>query len=188
MAFSMFFRAPACTSRVFSQQIMRLATQQATKPIETQRMLSSIMPLQTSFLKSDTTPILNAVRSFRTSPALLHEEKAHDHSKLWVIEKLTSAALVPLIPICLMIPNKIFDSVLAILITAHSFWGLEAIVVEYVRVLLVGVTIPKIAMGVVYFLTVLMLGGLFFLIFNDIGLCRGFWRIWRNMRKPKDQH
>lgn len=57
--------------------------------------------------------------------------------------------------------------------------------VEYVRVLLFGPLIPKIAIGFVYVLTVLMLGGLFYLIFNDIGMCRAFWRIWRNMRKPK---
>ncbi|XP_047512230.1 succinate dehydrogenase [ubiquinone] cytochrome b small subunit, mitochondrial isoform X2 [Pieris napi] len=178
MAFSMFLRAPACTSRVFSQQIMRLATQQATKPVEAQRMLSSIMPLQTSFLKSDTTPILNAVRSFRTSPALLHEEKAHDHSKLWVIEKLTSAALVPLIPICLMIPNRIFDSVLAILITAHSFWGLEAIAVDYVRASIFGPIIPKIAIALVYLISIATLGGLFYLISNDVGLSNAIRQLW----------
>jgi hypothetical protein len=59
-------------------------------------------------------------------------------------------------------------------------------VVEYIRVLLFGSLIPRIAMGVVYGLTLLMLGGLFYLNFNDIGLCRSFWKIWKNMKKPKD--
>lgn len=58
-------------------------------------------------------------------------------------------------------------------------------VVEYVRVLLFGSVIPKVAMAVVYFISATMLGGLFYLNFNDIGLCRAFWRIWRNMQKPK---
>ncbi|KAH9642973.1 hypothetical protein HF086_013534 [Spodoptera exigua] len=129
-----------------------------------------------------------SVRSFRTSPVSLSGEKPHDHSKLWVIEKGVAALMVPLLPLGLLIPNKLFDSAIAILICAHSFWGLEAMVVEYVRVLLFGPFLPKVAMGVVYFVTVTMLGGLFYLIFNDIGLCRAFWRIWRNMRKPKYTH
>lgn len=57
--------------------------------------------------------------------------------------------------------------------------------VEYARVLVVGPMVPKVLMGVVYFVTVVMLGGLFYLIFNDIGMCRAFWKIWRNMKKPK---
>ncbi|XP_052737694.1 succinate dehydrogenase [ubiquinone] cytochrome b small subunit, mitochondrial-like [Bicyclus anynana] len=115
-----------------------------------------------------------------------HDEKPHDHAKLWIVEKGTNAALVVLIPFGLLIPNRLFDTILAILITAHAYWGLEACVVEYVRVLLFGLQLPKVAMGVVYAVTALMLGGLLFLNFNDIGLCRGFWRIWRNMRKPAD--
>ena len=62
---------------------------------------------------------------------------------------------------------------------------MEAMVIEYVRVLLFGPFIPKVAIGIIYFLSVTMLGGLFYLVFNDIGLCRAFWRIWRNMKKPK---
>ncbi|VVD04390.1 unnamed protein product [Leptidea sinapis] len=116
MAFSMFLRRPACTTRLFSQQLVALSkpTHCSLNP----KMIASIAPLQNSLLKSET-PISNVIRSFKSST--VHEEHPHDHSKLWVIEKLTSAAMVPLIPICLMMPNKIFDSILAILITAHSF-------------------------------------------------------------------
>ncbi|XP_046966019.1 succinate dehydrogenase [ubiquinone] cytochrome b small subunit, mitochondrial-like [Vanessa cardui] len=141
-------------------------------------------------IKNATTPSTlvssNSIRSFNTTKMKLQEEKPHDHARLWVIEKATSAILVVLIPFGLLIPNRLFDSLLAILITAHTFWGMEAVMVEYVRVLLFGPLIPKIAIGFVYAMTVLMLGGLFYLIFNDIGLCRAFWRIWRNMRKPRD--
>ncbi|XP_072929667.1 uncharacterized protein SdhD [Epargyreus clarus] len=171
MALSMFLRAPACTSRLFTQQVMRYATQQPLSPAVTQRAVASLLSIQNNTLKSENTPIFNAVRSLRTSAVQLQEvaEKPHDHAKLWVIEKVTSAVLVPLIPIALIMPNKLFDSLLAIIITAHSFWGMEAIVVEYLRVILVGPTVPRVAMGVVYFLTVLMLGGMLYLINNDIG-------------------
>ncbi|CAK1547474.1 unnamed protein product [Leptosia nina] len=178
MAFSMFLRAPACTSKLFSQQIMRIATQQAMKPVAAERMLSSVLPTQHTILKSNSPPILNAVRSFRTSPALLQEEKAHDHSKLWVIEKLTSAVLVPLIPICLILPNKMFDAALAILVTAHSFWGLEAIAVDYVRSSIFGPFIPKLAIALVYIISIATLGGLFYLISNDVGLSNAIKQLW----------
>ncbi|XP_028041190.1 succinate dehydrogenase [ubiquinone] cytochrome b small subunit, mitochondrial-like [Bombyx mandarina] len=59
---------------------------------------------------------------------------------------------------------------------------MEAMVVEYIRVLLFGHVIPKIMMLLVYFLTATMLGGLFYLNFNDIGVSRAFWRIWKNMK------
>ncbi|XP_063895713.1 succinate dehydrogenase [ubiquinone] cytochrome b small subunit, mitochondrial isoform X1 [Helicoverpa armigera] len=181
MALSTLLRAPAIRSTIFTQQIMKLATQPNMK-----RPVVSMLPASTLALKEiNSTPIINSVRSFRTSPVRLSDEKPHDHSKLWVIEKAVAALMIPLLPMGLLVPNRILDSVIAILICAHSFWGLEAMMVEYVRVLLFGPFIPKVAMGVVYFLSVSMLGGLFFLIFNDIGLCRGFWRIWRNMRKPK---
>ncbi|XP_050362027.1 succinate dehydrogenase [ubiquinone] cytochrome b small subunit, mitochondrial-like [Nymphalis io] len=147
---------------------------------------SCIPVIKNTLNTSSTSLSLNCIRSFNTTKMKLQEEKPHDHARLWVIEKSTSAILVVLIPFGLLIPNRLFDSLLAILITAHTYWGMEAVMVEYVRVLLFGPLIPKIAIGFVYGMTVLMLGGLFYLIFNDIGLCRAFWRIWRNMRKPKD--
>ncbi|KAF9416161.1 hypothetical protein HW555_006413 [Spodoptera exigua] len=181
MALSTLIRTPVFAGRFFSQQVLKYGSVSCM-----QRPLASMVPIsQHAFKEVTQTPIINSVRSFRTSPVSLSGEKPHDHSKLWVIEKGVAALMVPLLPLGLLIPNKLFDSAIAILICAHSFWGLEAMVVEYVRVLLFGPFLPKVAMGVVYFVTVTMLGGLFYLIFNDIGLCRAFWRIWRNMRKPK---
>ncbi|OWR51875.1 succinate dehydrogenase [ubiquinone] cytochrome b small subunit 2-like isoform X1 [Danaus plexippus] len=149
--------------------------------------LSSTIQLNNcTTMKPIGSPFFNPIKPFSTTMVRLDDEKPHDHAKLWIIEKGTAAVMLVLIPFGLLIPNKLFDSILTILITAHSYWGMEAIMVEYVRVLLFGPTIPKVAMGVVYALTVLMMGGLFYLTFNDIGMCRAFWRIWRNMRKSKD--
>ncbi|KAM3959314.1 succinate dehydrogenase, subunit D [Aphomia sociella] len=175
MAFSMFLRNRACTSYVFNQQIMRFATQSVLK----QNTVASTLPIKSLALtQSNSTPILNSVRSFRTSMVRLSDAKAHDHSKLWVVEKLTSAALVPLVPLGLLMPNRVFDSVLAILITAHSFWGLEAIVVDYVRASIFGPVIPKIAIGLVYLISIATLGGLFYLISHDIGIANSFRQLW----------
>lgn len=175
MAFSMFLRTSACKSSAFNQQMMRFATQSMAK----ERTIASTLPIKNLVIpRANSTPILNSVRSFRTSPPRLSAGKANDHSKLWVVEKITSAALIPLVPLGLLIPNKLFDSALAILITAHSFWGLEAIVVDYVRASIFGPVIPKIAIGLVYLVSIATLGGLFYLISHDIGLANTFRQLW----------
>uniref|UniRef100_S4P5H2 Succinate dehydrogenase [ubiquinone] cytochrome b small subunit n=1 Tax=Pararge aegeria TaxID=116150 RepID=S4P5H2_9NEOP len=176
MAFSMLLRRPACTGPVLMQQVMKLATQPAKRPI-TQKTIQS---LKSTLLKSETTPILNAVRSFRTSAVRFAEGKTGDHSKLWVVERVASAVLIPLIPLALIAPSKILDSALAIIMVAHSFWGLEAIAVDYVRASIFGPVIPKIAIGLVYLISIATLGGLFYVITHDIGLAnsvRQFWSI-----------
>ncbi|XP_028041189.1 succinate dehydrogenase [ubiquinone] cytochrome b small subunit, mitochondrial [Bombyx mandarina] len=174
MAFSMFLRTSGCQSRMFTQQAMRLATQ----PAITQRMISSSLPIRNIMKDTKTTPILNAIRSFRTSCVRRSAEKVEDHSRLWVIERVVSAALVPLIPLALMMPNKLFDSLLAILITAHSFWGLEAIAVDYVRASIFGPILPKIAIGLVYLISIATLGGLFYIISHDVGIANGIRQFW----------
>ncbi|XP_026498924.2 succinate dehydrogenase [ubiquinone] cytochrome b small subunit, mitochondrial [Vanessa tameamea] len=178
MAFSMFLRTPACTSRLLSQHVTRLGAQPALKPVNTERTIATINSLKNSLLKSETTPIMNSVRSFRTSVVRLSGEKAHDHSKLWVVERFTSVLLVPLIPIALIAPNKVLDSLMAILITAHSFWGLEAIAVDYVRASIFGPVIPKIAIGLVYLISIATLGGLFYVITHDIGIANSVRQLW----------
>ncbi|XP_068619433.1 succinate dehydrogenase [ubiquinone] cytochrome b small subunit, mitochondrial [Battus philenor] len=179
MALSLFLRNPACTNQAFTKQIMRLATFTAANnaPL-TVRALPSVLPLKNISLESQKMPIANSVRSFRTSAVRMSDEKPHDHAKLWIIEKATSALMVPLIPLGLLVPNRIFDSLLAILITAHSFWGLEAIAVDYVRASIFGPVIPKIAIGLVYLLSIATLGGLFYIISHDIGIANSVRRLW----------
>ncbi|XP_073950155.1 succinate dehydrogenase, subunit D [Choristoneura fumiferana] len=181
MAFSMFLRNSGCSSRIFTQQVMRLATQPSL-----QRAVAASLPTRSNALKEvKSTPILNSVRSFRTTRPRLSDEKPHDHSKLWVIERAVTAAMVPLVPVALLMPNKLLDSVLAILITAHSFWGLEAIAVDYVRASVVGPLLPKVAIALVYLISIATLGGLFYIISHDVGLSntvRQFWSI-----KPQQQ-
>lgn len=174
MAFSMMLRSPAYSCRAYSQQIMKLATQSSL-----QRFAVSMLPASGNALKElNSTPIINSVRSFRTSPINLSSEKPHDHSKLWVIEKGVAALMIPLLPMGLLIPNKLFDSLIAILICAHSFWGLEAIAIDYVRASVVGPILPKIALGLVYLISIATLGGLFYIISHDVGIANTVKQIW----------
>lgn len=178
MALSTLLRTPVLAGRVFTQQVLKYGSLSCLqRPLVS--MVPSMAPVsQHAFKEVTHTPIINSVRSFRTSPVRLSVDKPHDHSKLWVIEKTVAALMIPMLPLGLMMPNKFFDSVIAILICAHSFWGLEAIAIDYVRASVVGPILPKIALGLVYLISIAMLGGLFYIIGHDDGLANTVKQIW----------
>lgn len=59
-----------------------------------------------------------------------------------------------------------------------TFRGVEANVVDYVRPIIFGKAIPKIALGGVYALSIVTLAGLLHLIYSDIGLANTVRKIW----------
>lgn len=59
-----------------------------------------------------------------------------------------------------------------------SYRGLEAVAVDYVRASIFGPLIPKIAIGLVYLLSIATLGGLFYIISHDVGLANGIKQLW----------
>lgn len=95
---------------------------------------------------------------------------AHDHSKMWVLEKAVSAGLLAVIPAAFIFPSPLLDYALALSLVAHVHWGFEAIVVDYVRPVLFGPVIPKVALGGLYVLSIVVLAGLFYLNYSDVGL------------------
>ncbi|XP_035216040.1 succinate dehydrogenase [ubiquinone] cytochrome b small subunit, mitochondrial-like [Stegodyphus dumicola] len=103
----------------------------------------------------------------------------HNHSKIWTAERFLSAGLVGLLPLSLAYPAPALDYALAVALTAHVHWGIEAIAVDYVRPSIVGATLSKAAVAVVYSLSVFMLGGLFYFNYNDIGLCQAIRMLWK---------
>lgn len=172
MAFSMFLRNSACNGRLFNQQLVKIAAQPSLAP----RTLNTA-PVRSLLIKDAkaATPFLNAIRNFKTSPVCL--SATSDHSKLWVMEKITSLALVPLIPLGLIMPNKIIDSILAVLLVAHMHWGLETIAVDYCRARVVGEFLAKLSVVSVYVLSIATLAGCFFLISQE-GLAYTVRKIW----------
>uniref|UniRef100_A0A7R9I680 Succinate dehydrogenase [ubiquinone] cytochrome b small subunit n=1 Tax=Timema bartmani TaxID=61472 RepID=A0A7R9I680_9NEOP len=115
-------------------------------------------------------------RGFSTStPAL----SSHDHTKLWTAERALSASLLPLFPAALLYPCQALDCALAITLVMHNHWGVEANVVDYIRPKMFGPIIPKVAIFGLYGLSIATLAGLFYFIFNDVGIAsfiRMFWR------------
>ncbi|KAJ8924299.1 hypothetical protein NQ315_007092 [Exocentrus adspersus] len=98
-----------------------------------------------------------------------------DHSKLWPIEKAVSIALLGLVPASIITPNPILDNLLAVAVVAHFHWGLEACVIDYIRPIIFGPVIPKLALGLLYLVSAATLGGLLYYNHNCIGIgCTAF--------------
>ncbi|CAL8093369.1 unnamed protein product [Orchesella dallaii] len=102
-----------------------------------------------------------------------------DHVTLWTAERVLTGILVPLVPITFLLPSQPLEYLLAFGFTLHSHWGIEAIVVDYVREAMFGPVIPKLALAAVYGLSALTLGGLFYFIYSDVGLIQAIKMLWK---------
>jgi succinate dehydrogenase (ubiquinone) membrane anchor subunit len=104
-----------------------------------------------------------------------------DHSKLWGIERMVSAGLLALIPASLALPIPGADYALALALVAHVHWGVEAIVVDYIRPSIFGATIPKISVALLFMLSALSLSGLLYFNYTDVGMVQGTKMAWRKL-------
>lgn len=120
----------------------------------------------------------NQVQFFSLSPKSYSAGAGHSHSKLWTIERALSAALIVIIPAALAAPNKLLDTLAAVSLVMHCHWGVEANVIDYVRPIIFGKTIPKIALAGVYVLSIVTMAGLLQLIYSDIGFANTVKKIW----------
>jgi len=109
----------------------------------------------------------------------VRNSSGHDHVALWSAERAVSAVMVPIFPLAFLAPCTTMDYLLAFAITIHSHWGIEAIVVDYVRPSVFGATIPKIALAAVYGLSIATLGGLFYFIYTDVGIVNAIKLLWK---------
>ncbi|KAJ8958073.1 hypothetical protein NQ317_004496 [Molorchus minor] len=101
-----------------------------------------------------------------------------DHSKLWPIEKAVSIALLGVVPATLLFSNLVLDNIFALLVVAHFHWGLEACAVDYIRPVIFGPVIPKLAIGLLYAISALTLGSLLYYNHTCIGIGCTFNTLW----------
>ncbi|CAG2180385.1 unnamed protein product [Oppiella nova] len=95
---------------------------------------------------------------------------SHNHSKLWSLERYVSLGLLGVIPAALAVPNPALDYLLALSLVIHVHWGLEAIVVDYIRPSIFGSVVAKLMVAYVYMLSIAALAGLFYFNYTDVGL------------------
>lgn len=109
-----------------------------------------------------------------------------DHVRLWLIERIVSASFLSLIPAALLFESKFIDVLLAAAVVMHTHWGLEAIVIDYARPIVVGPLVPKVAFLLLNLLSAATLAGLLVLIYNGPGLTKVIkngWEIGKDREK-----
>lgn len=131
----------------------------------------------TSFSPLINAYLTNPIRSINVS-APKYSAASGTHSTLWTVERALAAGLLAILPAAIIWPSQPLDALLAVSIVMHAHWGLEAIVVDYVRAVLFGNFIPKLAHGLLILFSAATLAGLFYFIYNDIGLGRAVRKIW----------
>ncbi|XP_037897609.1 succinate dehydrogenase [ubiquinone] cytochrome b small subunit, mitochondrial-like [Glossina fuscipes] len=77
-----------------------------------------------------------------------------------------------LIPAAFLVPSQTLDDLMAVSLVIHSHWGIEATITDYVRPAIVGNVLPKVSHASLLLLSMATLGGLFYLIYNDIGIAK----------------
>uniref|UniRef100_A0A224Z8P0 Succinate dehydrogenase [ubiquinone] cytochrome b small subunit n=1 Tax=Rhipicephalus zambeziensis TaxID=60191 RepID=A0A224Z8P0_9ACAR len=101
-----------------------------------------------------------------------------NYVKIWKAERILAASMIAIVPGAFMFPSPVMDCLLAISTTMHLHWGIETIVVDYVRPALFGNLIPKVAVGAVYALSIATLTGLFYFNFTDVGIVKAIQMLW----------
>ncbi|EDW83262.1 uncharacterized protein Dwil_GK22767 [Drosophila willistoni] len=109
------------------------------------------------------------------------------HTALWTLERFVSAGLLAVIPAAFLAPSQVLDALMAISVVIHTHWGVEAMVVDYLRPQVVGNVVSKGAHAALIVLSVATLGGLFYFIKNDVGLANGIKRFWAIKGKDSSQ-
>ncbi|XP_034190758.1 succinate dehydrogenase, subunit D [Osmia lignaria lignaria] len=109
-----------------------------------------------------------------------------DHVRLWVFEKLVSSALPVIIPAALIMENAALDGIMSVLIVMHTHWGLEAIITDYARPIIVGTVVPKVLHLSLFILSAVTLCGLLVLINDGPGVSRAIKNFWAIGKKPKE--
>ncbi|XP_055373808.1 succinate dehydrogenase [ubiquinone] cytochrome b small subunit, mitochondrial [Condylostylus longicornis] len=160
-----------------------LATRQCAK-LNLPRILPQIRALQKSsvsslvpLIKDPLSKQAQVVRNFSlTTPKLSSAQGSH--AGLWTAERVLSLALLGILPAAIAFPSQPLDYALAVSMVMHSHWGLEAIVTDYVRPIIFGNVVPKVAHGVLLVFSAATLAGLFYFIYNDIGIAKAVRKLW----------
>ncbi|CAL7951433.1 unnamed protein product [Xylocopa violacea] len=162
-----------------SCKIPQLGRTSSTLSSTKQCLNSSVISNRNHLAKCPTTLTLGATQIKRNATTA-----TGDHVRLWVLEKITSAALPIIIPVALMTENAILDGIMSVLVIMHTHWGLEAVITDYARPSVVGPLLPKILHLSLLILSAATLCGLFLLINNDSGVSRAIKDAWEIGKKP----
>jgi succinate dehydrogenase (ubiquinone) membrane anchor subunit len=171
--------------------MLRSACRSKASPIVSQvSRISSVASLQSGnlpFLNNHRGVTLNQnqsllsnelVRKISVSPVRM--SGGLSHVTIWQWERILGIGMLGIIPAAIAYPSQIGDVAMAVTMVVHAHWGLDAIVTDYIRPILFGNLIPPMAHGFLLLFSAATLGGLFLMIYNDVGIAktiRNFWAI-----------
>lgn len=128
-----------------------------------------------------TRPVIKSSVLFGLKPEQVRSASTHgDHVQLWLLERVIALSLPAVIPLAFVFEHPITDGILALLVVMHSHWGLEALIVDYARPLVVGNVLPKVMHVSLYAASAATLAGLLMLIYTGPGIarvCKDGWAI-----------
>jgi len=121
----------------------------------------------------------SAASHFSTTPARTMSGMI-DHATMWKAERVVSAAQIPAFIVPFIWTTPVTDAIFCTLLVVHSHWGIEAIVVDYIRPKLFGgsTVIPNICVALVWALSAVTLGGLFYFNYTDVGIVNAIKMLW----------
>jgi len=116
--------------------------------------------------------------SFATSA---QRKSSGDHVRMWTAERAVSVAQIPAILIPFLHTTPMTDALFCTLAVLHSHWGIEAIVVDYIRPSLFNgsTVIPNICVALVWVLSAFTLGALYYFAYTDVGIINAIKMLWK---------
>lgn len=179
MTYSLFVRAASSKLNGLSSKLSIYLSCSSIQNASTFRMAVPLHSNATSFLEnSPQQSVLRKMDYSNMAPKVAASAPRSKYITFWILEKLLAASMVVTVPLAIAIPCKPLDIVLAVSLVAHIYWGFESIVKDYVRVILFGSVIPKICHCLLALVMMVTLSGLFYLIFDDIGIAQTIRRLW----------
>ncbi|XP_017836016.1 succinate dehydrogenase [ubiquinone] cytochrome b small subunit, mitochondrial-like isoform X2 [Drosophila busckii] len=125
------------------------------------------------------------VRPISISAARLAAAEGSNHVGLWTVERILVTSMLAILPCAFIYPSRLMDLLLALSAIMHSHWGMEVIIVDYLRPNVVGHVLPKLAHVLLVMVSVGAFIGMFELIKKDDGLAKGLMKIWDVKFKEK---
>ncbi|XP_018056907.1 PREDICTED: succinate dehydrogenase [ubiquinone] cytochrome b small subunit, mitochondrial [Atta colombica] len=152
-------------------------------PTQFPKSTSSLANLNRSVIPNASNPKRNILSklSVQSTVSMIQTRMASvhgDHVRMWVIERIVSASFLIIIPAAIILENKFIDVVQAIAVVIHTHWGLEAIILDYARPIVVGTLVPKLAFLMLNILSAATLAGLFVMIYNGPGITKTIKNGW----------
>lgn len=138
----------------------------------------SLLATPVQMLKQ-TMPIIRSTAQNQVVRQCSGAAHGHSHVTLWKVEKLVALGILfGCIPLMTMMPGKAAEALFATVAVAHTHWGWESIVCDYVRAVVFGRVIAKAAIIATYMFSAGLLAGLLNFIYNDIGIVATVKKVW----------